>query len=826
MMTRRNQQILCTIALFLCFCVRVPAQQAPSSGSHPFLSSALIGNSKVVLLGEPTHGEGNVFEAKTRMVQYLHDSLGFNIIAFESGFYDMYQAQDAIAKHNNTDSKVYIHNALFPIWTGSKEFQPFLGYFEQHKATLRLAGFDCQITGSYGGTQLIDSLLSFIKKSQSRFTADKELLQEAAGTFEEEMKFPEEISYVAFRKEIKSILAQLDQISRTPSLSPEEKQKVLWYRQSALNLAVLGADYYHKRKLKISPESYKAEYSNTRDSMMALNVLALMQLYPGEKIICWGAGTHFMGDPSGVDDAALNRYKPMGMYLKRALGKDQVYNLTFISDKGQHGAWTEEFIAVPAPQPGSIENIAATKGTDHIIDLQSPAFHKQILVSNALEYTPVKADWSKLFNAFVYLDAFTPSTPEHSVAAPVRTTEETNTATIPVHKQHTYTGTIIDATTKQPVPFATVILTSSGLETAANNNGTFSILQNKTASIDSLTAFYYGYQVATVPVTISKETIIELSPLQNTLAEVTIITNKKPLSANELVRKVKENIAQNYGSMPFYEYAFFNTKSTNFDSVILDIDYVGDFYFVDKKNVAKFNLKEIQTNTRNNAQVKANGLNRFYPSFYASWIDVVRDNLLFKNNRYKQYDYKLERSYQDEVMGEVCVISFKARNMAYKFTHDYFTSSMQGEMSIRTDNYAVIEIKYETIRDVERIRKWTDKFYERSKNDPINNWSVLPDKERFRIYCRYAQEEAGGKYYVQQGNYVWFQDGRRKEDGAPVSIISDLSFYQSGKAQIIGDIESVPFPEFQFPKAKPNPAFWSTFNKPKINEYRSGTGKP
>ncbi len=88
-----------------------------------------------------------------------------------------------------------------------------------------------------------------------------------------------------------------------------------------------------------------------------------------------------------------------------------------------------------------------------------------------------------------------------------------------------------------------------------------------------------------MPLSINKENIIELVPLQNILGEVTILSDKKPLDAYELIGKVKEHIPENYGSKAFYQPAYFNTRSTDFDSVILDIDYVGDFYFIDKKNV-------------------------------------------------------------------------------------------------------------------------------------------------------------------------------------------------------------------------------------------------
>ncbi len=114
--------------------------------------------------------------------------------------------------------------------------------WEQRKTTLHIAGFDCQITGSYGGPGFIDSLFSFIREFQPQFNADKDLLRAAAGTFEEELSFPEEISYTAFQKEIKSVLAALDQINRLSTRSPEQNQKILWYRQSAINIAVLGAD--------------------------------------------------------------------------------------------------------------------------------------------------------------------------------------------------------------------------------------------------------------------------------------------------------------------------------------------------------------------------------------------------------------------------------------------------------------------------------------------------------------------------------------------------------------------------------------------------------
>ena len=50
----------------------------------------------IVGLGEQSHYDGSTFKAKTRLVKFLHQQMGFCVIAFESGFYDCYKAWQEI----------------------------------------------------------------------------------------------------------------------------------------------------------------------------------------------------------------------------------------------------------------------------------------------------------------------------------------------------------------------------------------------------------------------------------------------------------------------------------------------------------------------------------------------------------------------------------------------------------------------------------------------------------------------------------------------------------------------------------------------------------
>lgn len=87
--------------------------------------------------------------------------------------------------------------------------------------------------------------------------------------------------------------------------------------------------------------------------------------------------------------------------------------------------------------------------------------------------------------------------------------------------QQGLSGLVIDAATKQVLPFATVKLGNTGRGTVTNLDGKFDI--NNTAGADYLEISYLGYQPKKIPLPLhEKETTIGLIPATGTLNEVVI----------------------------------------------------------------------------------------------------------------------------------------------------------------------------------------------------------------------------------------------------------------------------------------------------------------
>mgnify|MGYP006152410819 FL=1 len=371
--------------------------QNPEITDFSFLKEELK-DVQVVMLGENTHFDGNVFEMKTKIVQYLYQEMGFTTIAFESGIYDVWKAQKSISEGQNV--KEALSNSLFSIWAKRNEFQSFIEFYNQNKKNLDLFGFDYQITGKNGTVNLSKDFFNYSKRINYKLKLkqeDFELLLESitnSGMFDEE-----DISYEQFKTELTSFKTKISQQN-------DSEEKFYW-NQIVKSLLELGYDAISKEE--ISSTFNTTSYDNIRDKQMADNLLAYLRQNPEAKIICWGANAHFVNDMSSITEPILKEFVSMGSYIKKEL-KNKVYSLAAVTAEDSiylQNKWHETPI-----KKHSFEYFLKEKNTSPHIFISSNQSKMQILAWNRLfsPITFVESKLNELHDGYLYFRSVTPST--------------------------------------------------------------------------------------------------------------------------------------------------------------------------------------------------------------------------------------------------------------------------------------------------------------------------------------------------------------------------------------------------------------------------------
>ncbi|HVS01034.1 MAG TPA: erythromycin esterase family protein, partial [Thermoanaerobaculia bacterium] len=293
----------------------------------------VVGSTRVVALGEATHGTREFFQMKHRLLEYLVSELGFSVFAIEANWPES-EAVDEYVRTGQGDPAKALAGLYFWTWN-TEEVLDLIRWMRQWNSVpghrqVRFYGVDVQ-TGAVAAKRLAERLGQIDPALAAE--AGPALAKLAADNRAEP---PEEEAFAA-------VAAALPRIAeRLPEPASAADRQALVDRQYVRVL-------HQYIKLRSDPEAYV----ETRDRAMADNLRWIADVAePGSRIVLWAHNGHIMNtdDPIPL----------MGHHLEAELGKDYL-SIGFLFHHGafqaidQAGYGLKELTIGP-PSAGTLEN--------------------------------------------------------------------------------------------------------------------------------------------------------------------------------------------------------------------------------------------------------------------------------------------------------------------------------------------------------------------------------------------------------------------------------------------------------------------------------------
>lgn len=301
----------------------------------------LLEKKRIVQLGESGHGVAEFSLAKVRLIKYLHEELGYDVMAFESGIYECDLAQRHV---EGLSAEQLMRQCIFGVWWVD-EALPLFEYIKATQQTshpLRLAGFDMQVmNGSLAPrtrAELFRSLISRVDTAYARrvFEVDAEF----AYNFSPQYAAANERRLVPFYDSLAKFLRTKATAIRRAAGA--DSGLVGLARQVALSMAVearhIGASAGQSRM-------------DARDSAMADNLdFLLNERYPGKKVIVWAHNYHIQhreGTPGPLS---------MGRFVAQR-HRDELYTIGLFMYRGVSAGNDRSPMVVAPSAAGNLESI-------------------------------------------------------------------------------------------------------------------------------------------------------------------------------------------------------------------------------------------------------------------------------------------------------------------------------------------------------------------------------------------------------------------------------------------------------------------------------------
>ncbi len=379
----------------------------------------LVGDARVVALGEDTHGTSEFFRAKHRLTRFMVEHMGARVFAIEANQGAVRKINDYVlgAPHDVRD----VMRAMFRVWN-TEEMLELIEWMRRHNAAhpdtvVHFMGYDMQ-----DPSLPIDSVTAFLARvapvMESRVRQLYEDYREAWRSAPYPLA-PDSVR-VSWKRNADSAWAMVTGGVDTwlaAATSAADTADVEWAVQNANVI----------RQAALSAVTYRLA---DRDSAMAVNIEWILDRYPkSTRVVVWAHNAHVA---RGTDpERSFYQGGSMGGFLGRIVG-DDLRVVGLVSYDGQYTA-TASFSdrrevtvdAVPAPV-GSVEHalhrIAQERNARFLLADLRPArtdppaaWLRELRPTRLIGYAAFDFDWETMvvlphvFDALLFVDHATGS---------------------------------------------------------------------------------------------------------------------------------------------------------------------------------------------------------------------------------------------------------------------------------------------------------------------------------------------------------------------------------------------------------------------------------